>query len=390
MDELRGIVLCEFCEASILGRPIGRLLNKLLSLLNSESPSGESCDLCGGLLSRELGGMLRKALSKLEGVEISSLKAGVSLPDILIEREDRIRANYNPPAMRSLKVTLTKLLDVALNSLTGIKISQDPDAILIFDLEGGDVKLELAPVFISGRYRKLQRGISQSRRKCSACGGRGCEACDWKGKIPQGSVEGIIGEVMREFFSAEDYVLHGAGREDVDARMLGEGRPFVMELVSPRKRNADLRELESEINKRAAGLIEVKNLEFSSRERIRILKERSPNVKKLYRALVEVEGGISDEELLLLKRLEGALVKQRTPKRVLWRRSDITRLKRVYEVNFKRIDDKKFELFVLCDGGLYVKELISGDDGRTSPSVTEILGKKSFCSELDVLEVMVE
>ncbi|ACB08336.1 Predicted pseudouridylate synthase [Candidatus Korarchaeum cryptofilum OPF8] len=373
-----------------MGKPVDDLLNSLMNLLDSETPSGGGCHLCDGLLSRELGKMLRKALSELEGVELSSVKSGVSLPAILIEREDRIRANHNPPKMRSLKVTLTRLLDVAISSLTGLKVSQEPDAILIFDFERGDVKLELAPVFIFGRYRKLQRGISQSRRKCPECGGRGCEACGWKGKIPQGSVEGIVGEVMREFFSAEDYVLHGAGREDVDARMLGEGRPFVMELLSPKRRSADLREVESEINRRAAGLIEVKNLEFSRREKIRILKERSPNVKKLYRALVEVEGGVEEGELELLKGLEGAVIRQRTPKRVLWRRADITRLKRVYEVNFRRIDDKKFELFVLCDGGLYVKELISGDDGRTSPSVTEILGKKSFCSELDVLEVMVE
>jgi len=387
VDELKGIVLCEFCGASIMGKPLDNL--SLISLLNSESPSGGSCDLCGGLLSRELGSMLRKALIKLEEAELSSVKVGVSLPAILMEREDRIRANHNPPAMRSLKVTLTRLLDRAMNSLTGIKISQEPDAILVFDFEAGDVKLELAPIFIFGRYRKLQRGISQSRRKCPECGGRGCEACDWKGKIPQGSVEGIIGEVMREFFSAEDYILHGAGREDVDARMLGEGRPFVMELVSPKRRSVDLRELESEINRRAAGLIEVKNLEFSTREKIRILKERSPNFKKLYRALVEVEGGVDEQELELLKRLEGAVIRQRTPKRVLWRRADITRLKRVYEVNFRKINEKNFELFVLCDGGLYVKELISGDDGRTSPSVTEILGKKSFCSELDVLEIMI-
>ena len=387
MDELKGIVLCEFCGASIMGKPLDNL--NLISLLNSESPSGGSCDLCGGLLSRELGSMLRKALIKLEEAELSSVKVGVSLPAILMEREDRIRANHNPPAMRSLKVTLTRLLDRAMNSLTGIKISQEPDAILVFDFEAGDVKLELAPIFIFGRYRKLQRGISQSRRKCPECGGRGCEACGWKGKIPQGSVEGIIGEVMREFFSAEDYILHGAGREDVDARMLGEGRPFVMELVSPKRRSVDLRELESEINRRAAGLIEVKNLEFSTREKIRILKERSPNFKKLYRALVEVEGGVDEQELELLKRLEGAVIRQRTPKRVLWRRADITRLKRVYEVNFRKINEKNFELFVLCDGGLYVKELISGDDGRTSPSVTEILGKKSFCSELDVLEIMI-
>jgi len=38
-------------------------------------------------------------------------------------------------------------------------------------------------------------------------------------------------------------------------------------------------------------------------------------------------------------------------------------------------------------GGLYIKELISGDDGRTKPSISEILNTPAECIELDVLEV---
>ena len=44
-------------------------------------------------------------------------------------------------------------------------------------------------------------------------------------------------------------------------------------------------------------------------------------------------------------------------------------------------------MIIECEGGLYIKELISSDEGRTSPSVSEILGKKAFCVQLDVLEV---
>ena len=38
--------------------------------------------------------------------------------------------------------------------------------------------------------------------------------------------------------------------------------------------------------------------------------------------------------------------------------------------------------------GTYVKEFISGDDNRTKPSVSEILGVPCYCEKLDVLEIM--
>ncbi|MEM3928788.1 MAG: tRNA pseudouridine(54/55) synthase Pus10 [Candidatus Korarchaeum sp.] len=367
------------------------LFSIIMELFESDEPKiRQECSLCGGIIMKKLGGMLREALRKLNEIEVESLKTSVILPVDVMEKEDRIRAKYNPPRMRSIKLTLVKSLDRVMEMLSGKPTSEEASASLLFDFRRGVVQVRSAPIFIFGRYRKLERGISQSRRRCAECGGRGCERCGWRGKVAQGSVEGIVGEVMREFFLADDYVLHGAGREDVDARMLGSGRPFVMEIINPKRRLVDLSELEREINGRASGMIEVSGLRFSSRDEVRALKESSPRVRKLYRALVEVEGEVSEEDLRRIKEgLEGTTVRQRTPTRVLWRRSDTIRLKKVYEINFNRINDKKFELYILCDGGLYIKELISGDLGRTSPSVTELLGKKSFCSELDVLEVMV-
>ncbi|MEM2002924.1 MAG: hypothetical protein QXT77_09790, partial [Candidatus Methanomethylicaceae archaeon] len=58
-----------------------------------------------------------------------------------------------------------------------------------------------------------------------------------------------------------------------------------------------------------------------------------------------------------------------------------------YEMNPKKVDSNRIELIVRCQGGLYVKELISGDDGRTKPSVSEVLGAGARCVELDVISV---
>jgi tRNA pseudouridine synthase 10 len=42
---------------------------------------------------------------------------------------------------------------------------------------------------------------------------------------------------------------------------------------------------------------------------------------------------------------------------------------------------------VRVESGTYVKELVSGDGGRTRPSLAEALGRPCRCAALDVLDV---
>ncbi|MCE4622864.1 MAG: tRNA pseudouridine(54/55) synthase Pus10, partial [Desulfurococcales archaeon] len=81
------------------------------------------------------------------------------------------------------------------------------------------------------------------------------------------------------------------------------------------------------------------------------------------------------------------LILQRTPRRVLHRRPDILRKRRVHSVKCRKIMDNVAECLVAADGGLYVKELVSGDGGRTTPSFSEVLGIATECVELDVVHV---
>jgi tRNA pseudouridine synthase 10 len=43
-----------------------------------------------------------------------------------------------------------------------------------------------------------------------------------------------------------------------------------------------------------------------------------------------------------------------------------------------------------CQGGLYIKELITGDQGRTDPSVAKIIKSKATPLELDVQSVIMK
>jgi tRNA pseudouridine synthase 10 len=201
------------------------------------------------------------------------------------------------------------------------------------------------------------------------------------------SVEEFIATPTLEMARGEAAILHGAGREDVDARMLGHGRPFVIEVKAPKKRFIDLKKLEKVINENASAKVEVKGLRFADKELVRRLKKGETS-QKTYNVTIDFDRSVSDKELKKIENsLRGLVVYQQTPQRVLHRRADRVREKYIYEAKVKRLTPNRVRLRVRCQGGLYVKELITGDEGRTKPSMAEILGTKATPSELDVLEV---
>ena len=100
-------------------------------------------------------------------------------------------------------------------------------------------------VFVEGRYRKLSRDLPQTVFFCPDCKGhprrrRDCARCEGFGKLTRDSVQELIGWVVGSAFKTRKNKFHGAGREDVNVRMLGDGRPFVMEVVAPKVLDVDL------------------------------------------------------------------------------------------------------------------------------------------------------
>ncbi|MHA2193069.1 MAG: tRNA pseudouridine(54/55) synthase Pus10, partial [Candidatus Thorarchaeota archaeon] len=244
------------------------------------------------------------------------------------------------------------------------------------------------PIFIEGRYRKLKRGVPQSRWDCGECRGKGCEACSGTGRKYPDSISEYIGAPTQRAAQGTRFKVHAAGREDIDVLMLGDGRPFVVEVSEPLVRTPDLRSLAKSINKGASGIIEVVGLEPATRKRAQTIKdEASENVKE-YIATIRTEEKVSANVMKeASKALSGIDIEQRTPNRVSHRRSDLVRKKHIYETRLKKKKGNLLEGFFKVQGGTYVKELISGDDHRTVPSLTDKLGTPCECVELDVTAI---
>ena len=204
------------------------------------------------------------------------------------------------------------------------------------------------------------------------------------------SVEELSSKPLLEATEGEKTAFHASGREDIDARMLGTGRPFVIEVSKPKKRFVDLKEIEAKINAEAAGKVEVSRLRFTTKDVVRRLK-KGEGAQKEYRLLAEFENEVSDEGLRMLEEtLSGASIKQQTPLRVLHRRADLIRERYIYKVKVKKVSLKRALMEIRCQGGLYVKELVSGDEGRTIPNVSDLLGNRAKTLKLDVLKVIMD
>jgi tRNA pseudouridine synthase 10 len=218
-------------------------------------------------------------------------------------------------------------------------------------------------LFIYGRYQKLVRGIPQTK---------------WE-KYKE-TVEDIIAKPFMKASSGSGHSMHAAGREDIDARCL-DWRPFVLEIESPKIREFPLKRMEAEVNR--SRKVRVSFLRYSDRMEVVRVKSLMPD--KTYRALALSEKPIARDLLPRLKRLSS--IRQQTPTRVVHRRADKTRAKRVRSVAWKLLSKNRIEFTIKGEAGLYIKELITGDNGRTKPSFSEVLGTSLKVKELDVVKI---
>jgi tRNA pseudouridine synthase 10 len=186
---------------------------------------------------------------------------------------------------------------------------------------------------------------------------------------------------------ATDSSFHGAGREDIDALMLGKGRPFVLELKDPKKRTIDLVGLSNKVNQ--SSKVQIKDIQYTDKDMIAFLKQGSSNAWKVYRADVETNTEITDEQIKVLNQWGQTQhqLEQRTPQRVSHRRANKLRRKKIYSVTAKRMGKCLLELEIHAQGGAYIKEFISSDEGRTEPSIAALLDTNALCTALDVIAV---
>jgi tRNA pseudouridine synthase 10 len=381
----------------LTNRERGRSLRITIGLEDDEEPEfvdPAACWVCEGYCG-EFEDWAESAAAAVEGTEFATYQVGTRPPALVEENERMLREEADLPvdAGEQFKSEFNREVGKRVGALTGAAVDFGrPDIQFLLDLAEDTVEADINSAFVYGRYRKLERGIPQTKWPCSACNGSGrqgrepCPECDGLGYRYPESVEQLTAPVVEDVMDGVESVFHGAGREDVDARMLGTGRPFVIEIEEPRRRDIDTDRLEGDINSFAEGKVEVEGLRLAEHGMVERVKRH--DASKTYNAQVVFGDDVSVEALAeALAELDGATIEQETPNRVDHRRASMTRTRDVYEAEGELEDSRAASIDIHGEGGLYIKELISSDEGRTEPSLAGLLGVDAEVTALDVLRV---
>uniref|UniRef100_A0A669C7E2 tRNA pseudouridine synthase Pus10 n=1 Tax=Oreochromis niloticus TaxID=8128 RepID=A0A669C7E2_ORENI len=235
-------------------------------------------------------------------------------------------------------------------------------------------------VFVAGRYNKFCRSLPQTPWVID--GERRMES----------SVEELIAAPILSAFRADGFNFSSSGREDVDVRTLGNGRPFAMELLNPHKSRfskEQMKQLQETINQ-SSDKIKVRDLQIVTREAMSRMKEGEEEKTKSYTALVWTQKPIQREDISFIDDIKDLTLDQKTPLRVLHRRALAVRQRAIHSMSTRFLDSHHFYLRLKTQAGTYIKEFVHGDFGRTNPNLCQLLKTNTDILELDVESVDVD
>ena len=346
----------------------------------------QKCWLCEGLTD-EIPHFIEIIIKALEQYEFKTFLIGSKIDEDIQEREQSLWERYGIEDGEPIKMEINREIGKFLEPHLGKTVDiPNPDIMVVIDTAFDTVKLQISSLFIYGRYRKLQRGIPQTKWPCQICLGKGCKKCNYTGKLYDVTVEELIAKKALELTHGTDESFHGSGREDIDALMLGSGRPFILEIKNPQKRTIDLSVLERETNRDADQKIAISCLRFSNRDEI--VRIKAAEFQKTYRVIIEAAKPLNKEKLIkVAQTLQGKLVKQLTPTRVAHRRANKVREKIIYNCTIESVEGTIASLTLETESGTYIKEFISGDDQKTQPNFSDLVGIPCKVKELDVIDV---
>ena len=163
---------------------------------------GSKCWVCLGLYD-SLDIWADRAVEAIGDIEYSTFLVGTKVSGLLGENEEILWSECGITHAEQFKTEMNREVGKLIAARTGKEVEFDrPEVVVTLDLAEDTVRLHVRSIYMQGRYRKLVRGIPQTRWPCRTCGGRGCETCSFTGKQYPESVDELIKEEVIEVTGA--------------------------------------------------------------------------------------------------------------------------------------------------------------------------------------------
>ncbi|XP_050304573.1 putative tRNA pseudouridine synthase Pus10 [Anthonomus grandis grandis] len=244
-------------------------------------------------------------------------------------------------------------------------------------------KLEVTaqPIYLGGRYLKFKRNVGQTPWVVDGV------------SLVDNNIQDIIFDVISSLLGYEksNMTFTASGREDMDVRMLGTGRPFYIKIENPKVKEISkelLREIEKQVI--ATEMVAVTKLQLVNESELKRIKHGEALKKKKYKALCKTWAPNIEDVITKINNYgEEFAIQQLTVMRVLHRRTILSREKIIHKMSAVKVPDHDdlFELELQTQAGTYVKEFVHGDFERTKPNISEIVGFPTDLVALDCADI---
>lgn len=378
-------VLCKYC----LQRQMSITPDvEFCARFKSPSNRRNKCNICSGLM-HETDSIIQRIKETLnDDYQFDTFLIGATLPANLFEKEDQIRARFKIRGRENIKSQLIRDLRKKFSEVTKKQIDiLHPDLIINLQFRKNaslEINIKMRPLIMLGRYIKKNRGIpqrsggehsngnkvyiqsepyhivSQTPRKASGIS-----------TLEYASIQSIISKEILKITRGEALKFSWIGSEDENSLVLGSGRPFFVQIRNPKS----IRLNQKTLCFQEYGLF-VNIEEFFDR----LPKQPVQFITKT-RIVIQTSRQIGKEEELKIKSLANSIVVFQNQKN-----KSRSSAKRIYSIDIVKVNNKIFELDVIADGGLAIKQFVEGRE-YISPNVSAVANLQCKCLLFDILDI---
>jgi tRNA pseudouridine synthase 10 len=366
------LYICKYCFARNF-KFVKNYLVKYKTLIKIIRSKQKECSICKNLFQRTIGPINNEIINSryfINSNQIQKIDIGISLPLPLFEKEDNLRSLFKIKGIANIKNHYNALIRQEIIKSGYVIDHLNPDIRIEIHIDkecNFEIKYKTKELVLLGKYNKYERGWSQRFRMT----GMENDNNNWQTSVNLDSYN-IIEEIIINFLytqtGSKDIQISWSGSEDKDSLVLGNGRPFIVKIISPQFRN-------------------IQKI-FDIKDKLKLCFQEI-NIKDTYRyfkykVLIKILIRIL-EDSLEKNNLEESISKLKGEVRFRIKNKIIK--KNIYSVNFKIIDDNNFEMDIVLDNGIPIKQLIGGKE-FVEPCLSNLINKKCECVFFDIKEVI--
>ena len=366
------ISICNYCNERNF-RFAEKKVTRFRTSVNIIGSGKNECHICNNLFQKTIYAIQNDVTNSqyfIKNNREKKIDIGTSLPLFLFEKEDNLRSLFKIKGLPNIKNQYNNILRSQIMKETGCTIDHlNPDIriqVFIDSQFNYDVKYKTKSLLLLGKYNKYQRGISQ---RINFNNMNNDKKKDQKeGSYSHFTIEDIILEYLYVQSGSKNIKIAWSGSEDKNSLVLGNGRPFVVKINSPQYRNIE------------------KILEIEDKLKLIFEEIQNEDINKYYQYKIQINALINLTE----DHIDKIDLEENVSKLIGDIRFQInnkTIRKRIYSSSYKIIDDKNFEMNLLLDNGIPIKQLIGGKE-FIEPCLSNLINKKCECLFFDIGEVI--